>query len=141
MGNLSLLKADNLSDNVPLINMPATNFSNVLTYQNEKLNQLTIGLEQKTVLQQKKYPDYNFYTFDAILQEDVYVDISSTPSAYTLFNFKSAANFKVFKNSTLKVAFNIDNLFNVSYREHLNRLRYFTDELGRNFNIKLKLNY
>jgi len=41
----------------------------------------------------------------------------------------------------LKVDFNIENLFNVSYREHLNRLRYFADELGRNFNIKLKVNY
>ena len=140
-GSLSLLKADNLSDDIPLINMPAANFSNALTYQNEKLNQLSVGLKQKTVLQQKRYPDYNFYTFDAILQDDVYVDISSTPSAYTLFSFNSSANFKVFKNNSLKIEFNIENLFNVSYREHLNRLRYFTDELGRNFNIKLKLNY
>lgn len=140
-GSLSLLRGDNLSDNIPLINMPATNFSNSLTYINEKLNQLSIGLTQKTVLQQNRFPDYNFFTFDATLQEDVYVDISSTPPTYTLFNFNSAARFKVFKTKILSVAFNIENLFNISYREHLNRLRYFADELGRNFNIKLKINY
>ena len=121
--------------------MPAANFSNGLTYRNNKLNQLMIGLTQKTVLQQNRFPDYNFYTFDAILQEDVYVDISSTPATYTLFNFNSSASFKAFKTGNLKVEFNVENLFNVSYREHLNRLRYFADELGRNFNIKLKFNY
>ncbi len=140
-GSLSLLRGDNLSDDIPLINMPATNFSNSLIYTNENLNQLSIGLTQKTVLQQNRFPDYNFFTFDAILQENVFVDISSTPSTYTLFNFNSSAKFKVFKTKTLRLALNVENLFNVSYREHLNRLRYFADELGRNFNIKLKINY
>lgn len=139
--NISLLKGDNLTDNVPLINMPSTNFTNAITYTNSKLNQLTFSLAQKTVLQQKRFPDYNFYTFNAVQQQNVYVDISSPPSAYTLFNLNSSASFKTFKKNTLKVEFNIDNLFNISYREYLNRLRYFTDDVGRNFNIKLKFNY
>lgn len=140
-GSLSVLKGDNLSDDTPLIHMPGTNFSNSITYQNQKLNQLSIGLTQKTVLKQNNYPDYNFYTFNAIAQEDVYVDISSTPPGYTLFNFNTSATFTPFKTGDLKVEFNIENLFNTSYREYLNRLRYFTDEVGRNFNIKLKFNY
>ncbi|WP_299113530.1 TonB-dependent receptor [uncultured Winogradskyella sp.] len=140
-GSISLLQGDNLSDDIPLINMPATNFTNSITYYNEDLNQLSVGLRQKTVLQQNRYPDYNFFTFDPILQEDVFVDISSTPSAYTLVDFNSSINFKAFKTGNLNIAFNVSNLFNVSYRENLNRLRYFADELGRNFNIKLKLNY
>ena len=140
-GSISLLKGDNKSDDIPLILMPATNFSNRISYYNEDLNQLTIGLSHKTVLQQNRYPDYNFYTFNPISQEDVYVDISSTPSAYSLFGFNSSMNFKAFKKGNLKLEFNIENLFNTSYREHLNRLRYFADELGRNFNLKIKINY
>lgn len=140
-GSLSLLQGDNISDNIPLINMPAANFSNSISYYNEKLNQLTVGLKQNTVLQQNRFPDYNFFTFDPVLEEDVFVDISSTPSTYTLFDFNSSINLKAFKSGTLRIAFNIQNLFNISYREHLNRLRYFADELGRNFNIKLKFNY
>lgn len=140
-GSISLLRGDNTSEDIPLIHMPSTNFSNTISYTNNKLNNLTIGLTQYTELRQNRFPDYNFTTFNPITQEDAYVDISTPPDAFTLFHFNSSANFKVFKNSTLNVAFNIENLFNVSYRNYLNRLRYFADDVGRNFNIKLKLNY
>lgn len=140
-GTLSLLQGDNLTENIPLIHMPATNFGNTISYTNQNLNQLHISLSQKTVFQQNRFPDYNFYTFNPILQKDVFVDISSTPSTYSLFSFNSSAVFKAFKKGDLKLEFNINNLFNVSYREHLNRFRYFANELGRNINIKIKINY
>ena len=140
-GTISLLKGTNLKEHIPLIHMPSTNFNNSITYRNVALKQLTIRLENRTVLQQNQYPDYNFNTFNAIQQKDVFVDISTTPPSYSLFNFSSSAVFKPFKKGNLKLEFNIDNLLNVSYRENLNRLRYFADELGRNFNIKLKINY
>ena len=139
-GNISLLQGDNLSEDIALIHMPSTNFSNSITYTNKKLNQLTISINQKTVLQQNRFPDYNFNTFNAILQENVLVDISSTPPTYSLFSLNTSAVFKAFKKGDLKLEFNVDNLFNVSYRENLNRLRYFSDELGRNFNFKIKIN-
>lgn len=140
-GSLSLLQGDNLTDKLPLIHMPATNFSNRLIYTNPNLNQLKIGIHHKTVLQQKRFPDYNFFTFNAISQEDVLVDISTTPPTYSLFGLNTSAVFNVFKQSRLQVEFNIENMFNVEYREHLNRLRYFADDLGRNYNLKIKLNY
>ena len=140
-GNVSLLKGDNLSDDIALIHMPSTSFTNSISYTNKELNQLTIRLQNKTVLQQNQFPDYNFNTFNAIQQQDVFVDISSTPPAYSLFNIQTSAVFKAFKKGSLKLEFNVDNLFNVSYRENLNRLRYFADELGRNFNLKIKINY
>ncbi|WP_407557242.1 TonB-dependent receptor [Winogradskyella sp. 4-2091] len=141
VGNLSLLRGQNLSDDIPLIHMPATNLTNSISYYNDELNQLTMRLIHKTVLQQKRYPDYNFYTYEPILQEDVYVDISSTPPAYSLFSFNSSMSFKAFKTGSLKLEFNVENIFNTNYRNNLNRLRYYADELGRNFNIKIKINY
>lgn len=141
LGSLSLLQGDNLTEDIALIHMPSTNFTNTISYQNEKLNQLTISLNQKTVLQQNRFPDYNFNTFNAILQEDVFVDISTTPPTYTVFNLQSSAVFKMNKKNSLKIEFNVENVFNVACRENLNRLRYFADELGRNFNLKLKYNY
>lgn len=140
-GNISLLQGDNLTDDVPLIHMPSTNFTNSISYYNKDLNQLYFSLNHKTVLQQKKYPDYNFTTYDATIDDFVYVDISLPPSAYSLFSFNSSASFKAFNKGTLKLEFNIENIFNTSYREYLNRLRYFADELGRNFNLKIKINY
>jgi len=41
----------------------------------------------------------------------------------------------------VNLAFTINNLLNTPYRENLNRLRYFADEIGRNFIIQLKFNY
>ena len=140
-GSISLLKGTNLTDDIPLIHMPSANLSNSITYRNESLNQLSIRLQHRTVVQQNQFPDYNFYTFNAILQEDVFVDISATPPTYSLFNLSTSAVFKAFKKGNLKLEFNVENLFNVAYRENLNRLRYFADELGRNFNLKIKINY
>ncbi|TMM31417.1 TonB-dependent receptor [Polaribacter aestuariivivens] len=140
-GQVSLIRGDNLSENTPLIHMPANNFGNSISYNNQKLNQLSISLHQNTVLQQNRFPDYNFFTFNPTTQQDVFVDISSTPPAYTLFSLQTSAVFKLFKKGDLKIAFHVDNLLNTSYRNYLNRFRYFADELGRNFKINIKLNY
>ncbi|NJO25393.1 MAG: hypothetical protein HC867_05910 [Bacteroidia bacterium] len=32
----------------------------------------------------------------------------------------------------------IRNLFNISYRDYLNSMRYFTDEMGRNIGVRLR---
>lgn len=141
LGSLSFLKGDNITDNTPLIHMPATNFSNRISYTNNELNKLSISLAQKTILKQKRFPDYNFYTFNASTQQNDYVDISTTPPTYSVFSLNTSAVFKAFKTGDLQLEFNIENLFNTSYREHLNRQRYFADELGRNFNLKIKINY
>ncbi|MEN8704377.1 MAG: TonB-dependent receptor, partial [Polaribacter sp.] len=140
-GSLSLLQGDDLTNNNPLIHMPSANFSNKITYTNNDFHQLKIGVSQRTTLKQNRFPDFNFTALDPVKQEQVFVDISSTPTSYTLFGFNSSAVFYPFKKGSMEVGFNVDNLFNVSYRENLNRLRYFADDLGRNYNLKIKLNY
>jgi iron complex outermembrane receptor protein len=35
----------------------------------------------------------------------------------------------------------ITNLLNTSYRNNLNRLRYYADDLGRNVLLNIKFNY
>ena len=57
----------------------------------------------KTICKQTRYPDYNFTSFDPILQEDVLVDISSTPPTYTLFGIQTAAVFDGFKKSKIRL--------------------------------------
>lgn len=140
-GNLSLLRGENSTENIPLINMPAANFSNKLSYKNSALNDLTLSITQRTVFQQNRFPDYNFFTFNPVTQQNIFVDLSSTPPTYSLFGFQSSMTLKPFKKGSMNVALNVDNLFNISYREHLNRFRFFADELGRNINVKLKLIY
>jgi iron complex outermembrane receptor protein len=121
--------------------MPATNFTNRISYSNKDFHQFSISLQQRTVFQQNRFPDYNFSTFNPILQEDVFVNISDTPPTYSLFGIQTSAVFNSGKNTSIKVEFQVENLFDVAYREHLNRLRFFADDLGRNFNLKIKINY
>jgi iron complex outermembrane receptor protein len=90
------------------------------------------------VLKQNRFPDYNFYTLDPVTQQDIFVDISSTPSTYSIFGLNISS---AFNKGKLQLELNVENLLNTSYREHLNRLRYFADELGRNINFKIKINY
>lgn len=140
-GSLSLLQGDNISDDIPLINMPSTNFSNSITYTNDEFHQLKLSVNQRTVLRQNRFPDYNFFTFNPTTQQQSFVDISTTPPAYTLFGFNAQAVFYPFKRGSMQIDFAIDNIFDVTYRENLNRLRFFADELGRNVNLKIKINY
>ena len=69
------------------------------------------------------------------------VDLSTPPNAYHLLNFNSSIDFKATKASTLTVGFRVTNALNTSYRNYLNRLRIYADDLGRNFLLNIKINY
>jgi iron complex outermembrane receptor protein len=71
----------------------------------------------------------------------VVVDISSPPPTFGLLNFYSEIKFKVFPKIHSVLAFSVQNILNTSYRDYLNRQRFFADELGRNFQVQLKINY
>ena len=104
---------------------------------------MLLELKNEVVLHQKQYPDNNFTT--KIIQDndyiDVLVDISTPPKSYQLWDFYSEMKFKTFKNGFATVAFSIQNILNTNYRDYLNSQRFFVDELGRNFQVQLKINY
>lgn len=62
------------------------------------------------------------------------------PSAYILFGGSISNEFKLFKNFH-KISLTVDNIFNQSYRNYLNRQRFFADELGRNLVLKLDFRF
>ena len=61
------------------------------------------------------------------------LDISSAPKAYHLIYL--SLEIKVFDK--VNISLTTDNIFNVDYRNYLNRLRYFAGEIGRNICIEL----
>lgn len=65
-------------------------------------------------------------------------DFAPPPPAYSLWNFAAQTGFQAGKNN-LTLGLQVNNLFNVSYRDYMNRFRYFSHEIGRN--IFLKINY
>ncbi|WP_346880779.1 TonB-dependent receptor [uncultured Algibacter sp.] len=137
----SLVKGYDLNRNEPLISMPPANTKNEIIYNNPKLNNLRIALESVYVFKQNEFPNNNFEVFIPETQTNDIVDISTPPDAYHLFNFNSSLDVNINKKSALTLGFGVTNILNTSYRNYLNRLRYYADDLGRNFLLNLKINY
>jgi iron complex outermembrane receptor protein len=60
------------------------------------------------------------------------------PPAYQVIHFNSGFAFKVHQQFW-QVSFGINNLMNQTYRDYMSRFRYFTDEAGRNFILRLTI--
>lgn len=87
----------------------------------QQTNKLT--LSNMLVARQNREPDF---------------DLAPAPPGYALINLGYQRQFLI-GNDKLNLGIQIQNLLNSSYKEYMNRFRYFTDDIGRN--ILLKINY
>ncbi len=138
---VSLVKGYDRTSDEPLISMPPINTKNEIVYHNPNFKNLRLALESEYLFRQNEYPNNNFEVFIPETETMEIIDLSTPPNAYHLLNFNSNIDFKATKKSTLTIGFKITNIFNTSYRNYLNRLRYYADDLGRNFSLNLKLKY
>ncbi len=136
----SLIKGRDLSNNRPLIDIPPFKTVNTLHYFNKKWNDFYANLESEFNARQNDFPNNNFNTFIATSNTNELVDISTPPNSYHLLNFSTGINFKLSKTK-IGLSLFVNNILNTSYRDYLNQLRFFSDNLGRNFRIQVKLNY
>ena len=131
----SLVKGYDTSNNQPLINMPPPRTLNSLVYTNLKYNNLTISLQSNYVFTQNEFPNTNF---EVTLPDSIQIlDISTPPPGYHLLHLKASADI----SDTIYIGLYINNINNTPYRNYLNRLRYYADDLGRNISIQLQFNY
>jgi iron complex outermembrane receptor protein len=130
IGKTSFLWAFNKTDNEWLVGMPANRFSNGLEYKLpnlKKLSDIYVELGVETVLEQLRVPDNSDYL--------------EPPKSYNLMSFGAGFTVSTYKEQKLIVNFEINNLLNTVYRDYLNRFRYYADEMGRNYSLKLKLTF
>ena len=128
---LSALYARNTSINDWLIFMPANRLSNdvSLSFKNGKnFSDTYLSVEFLNVMQQKNIPD----------ETNGKQDYKAPPAAYNLLNFNAASAIS-FGKTKITVGLGIRNAFNTVYRDYLNIMRYFTDEMGRNISIRVKV--
>lgn len=137
----SLVKGYDRSLDQALINMPPVSTTNELVYVNPRLNNLRLSIQDEYVFRQNEFPDNNFEVFVPETGTIETVDVSTPPDAYNLLSFNSEMNFNIGTNSNLSLGLTVSNLLNTSYRNYLNRLRYYADDLGRNFLLNIKINY
>jgi len=138
---LAFIKGYDQETDLPLIDMPPFSTVNQIRYTNEKWHNFSASLKSEWTFEQNEYPDFNFEVEDQLTGEMFEVDVSTPPAAYHLLHFYSEASFNVGKESNLNIAFGVNNLLDTTYRNYLNRLRFFADDIGRNFTLQLQFSY
>ena len=141
--SVAYVNGRDISNNEPLIDMPPLNINNKIRFSKKTWSQLVLELKNEIVLNQNQFPNNNFTT-DVVINNafvPVVVDISTPPPGYQLWHFYSEVKLNSLLGTTTTLAFSVQNILNTSYRDYLNRQRLFADEIGRNFQIQLKINY
>ena len=136
----SWVRGTDKNTDTPLINIPATNITNTVSYSNLKWNNLSIGLESQYVFKQQRFPP-NIFVFSPQQQQEVELAINTPPNSYHLLALDTEIAFSIKKNNDFTIGLRITNLLNTIYRDYLNRQRYFVDNLSRNISLRLIYNY
>ena len=137
----SLVKGYDRTRGESLIHMPPVNTKNEIIYQNQNFYHIRLSLQSDYNFRQNEFPNNNFEVFIPETGTMEVVDLSTPPDAYHLFNFNSSIDFHATEKAILTLGFGITNVLNTSYRNYLNRFRYYADDLGRNFLLNLKIKY
>ncbi len=125
----SFLRGNNLSENQPLIDMPANNLLTNFEYnfsKGGKFSNSYVRLNYKYVWEQTHYEQGQDFIFP--------------PEAYQLFGLQLGTEIK-WQKSKINVYAKATNIFDVSYRDYLNRLRYFSDENGRSVVLGIRVKF
>ncbi len=133
-GKASYLRAWNTSEDEPLIFMPANWFSNSLQYNlpvSGRLSDAYVKVTWRHVFEQTNVPTG---------ENPIERDWRPPPPAYDLVGLDLGTRLDFGKQS-LRVILSVDNLFNVTYRDYLNRFRYYADEPGRNISLRLTYHF
>ena len=96
-------------------------------FETQKLQKAYLGFSVNTVFEQKRFP--------TAASEQDYLN---PPKGYSLLNFNAGSSIN-FRKQIIRVGISAENILNTKYRDYLNRFRYFADETGRSFSIKLTI--
>ncbi len=124
---VTLLRAWNLEDKKWLIGMPADRGTLGLRYAFEDFKRIK-GLQFGTNV------TYVNKQFRAPINED----FVPPPSAYTLLGLQVGSSLD-FGGFAMEWDITASNLLNVRYRDYMNRFRYYSDEMGRNVRVHVRI--
>jgi iron complex outermembrane receptor protein len=136
----SWVQGSDTSLDLPLINIPATNINNSISYDVEDWHNLVISLNSQYIFKQNRTLE-DIFIFSPLEGREVLVPFNSSPAAYHIMGIDFSAQFSLMNENDLAVGLGITNLLNTNYRDYLNRQRYFADDLGRNVNLRIIYKY
>lgn len=142
-GKYAYLYARDISHDNKLTFIPPARLENSLTYQWPTVGrwkELYISLIIPTTLKQYRAPR-TVYPNDVPSNTDHSIfDFMPAPAAYTLINFEVGARLPL-ENRAVTVSLSGENMTNLSYRNYMNRLRYYADDPGINIMLRVKYNF
>jgi len=130
----SFIRGKDLTNDRPLVNIPANAINFSLAYEVPKQVKLN-----KIIFENIVFEIENRYVFKQNNLE-LDQDLVPTPDAYYLLGASAASDIQLAK-LRLRFFSKIENALNVSYRDYLNRQRYFADDLGVNFKAGLTVKF
>jgi iron complex outermembrane receptor protein len=65
-------------------------------------------------------------------------DYAPPPPGYTLAGFEAGTDIDV-KHRSMTIILGVTNMLNTRYRDYLNAFRYFSDDMGRNISLRVKV--
>ena len=65
-------------------------------------------------------------------------DFAPPPPAYSLWNVAVGSLWAISDKHGVDISLSATNLFDVQYRDYMNRFRYYTNDLGRNVSLRMK---
>jgi iron complex outermembrane recepter protein len=137
----SFLRARDTKNDQWLIMIPPNRIENTLKFDFFK-GKSSLSISNLYVAKQTRTP-YKLI-FDIPQSEIIFTenggDFAPPPSAYSLWSLVQSSKFKV-QGLDLSLSVTVNNVFNTAYRDYLNRFRYFTDDIGRNVVLRLKIDF
>jgi iron complex outermembrane recepter protein len=125
----ALIHGQDVRNNIPLIYMPSNNLYMAFQYELKdiegakmKLSGTTFSINGDYVARQNR-----------LLASQ---DFMPAPDAYFLLGARAETNVIVGEQA-FYISLQAQNVLNTSYRNYLNRLRYFSDDLGRNITMRI----
>jgi len=124
---LALLYVQDLRRQQPIVMTPPNRWENGLRYELGKwgsLRESYLGLGNQWVARQHRVPANS--------------DFLPPPPAYSVWSLTAGTVIPLGQQQRLNLDLSVSNLFNTTYRDYLNRFRYFADEPGRNLSLRLR---
>lgn len=123
-----------------LMLMPANRLENSLQFSFKKHH---FSIQNQYIFKQTRIPSkliFDTIPSSEIIFKDYAGDFAAPPAAFSLWNLQYHHEFMLNKHE-IGVGASVQNVFNTVYRDYLNRLRYFSDEMGRNISVRLKYSF
>jgi iron complex outermembrane recepter protein len=135
----SILRAWNKKTNDWLIQMPADRYETEISYRfgnAKKINETYVSFSGTYVLRQTRVPATGNIEIPGTTAKQS--DYLAPPPAYFLLALEAGTQLKM-KHENWSFILSITNLGNLAYRDYMNAFRYFSDEMGRNISIRVKI--